>query len=46
MATLAFLSLVVGVPGLFGKEGEAQRERTEGAVVSQDAERQPLLRDE
>lgn len=46
MGVLASFSLLVGVPGIFGKEGEAQRQRTEGAIVSHDAERQPLLRDE
>jgi hypothetical protein len=40
---LALLSLLVGVPGIFGKELTFRRE---GQVVSSDRERQPLLDDE
>jgi len=43
MGCLVFLSLVIGVPGMFGQDRSV---RNEGAVVSEDRERQPLLDDQ
>lgn len=42
MGCLIFLSLLVGIPGLFGQDKSI---RHEGHVVSEDRERQPLLDD-
>jgi len=41
MGCLIFISLLVGVPGLFGQDAAPQT-----GVVSEDRERQPLLNDE
>lgn len=41
MGCLLFISLLVGVPGLFGQDKSPQT-----GVVSEDRERQPLLNDE
>ncbi len=42
MATLFLASLVVGIPGLFGKEISFRREQS---LVPADQERAPLLQD-
>ena len=41
MGILFILSLLVGIPGIIGQDPFKR-----GAVVSQDAERQPLLQEE
>ncbi|KAL9107199.1 MAG: hypothetical protein Q9227_007899, partial [Pyrenula ochraceoflavens] len=46
MGVLFFFSLVIGVPGIFGKEISFRREQAQGSIVSEDRERQPLLQDE
>jgi len=44
MATLFVFTLLIAIPGIFGKEFTFRRD-TEGAVVSSDQERAPLLDD-
>ncbi len=43
MGCLALLSVLIGVPGMFGEKDSIRRE---GDVVDSDRERQPLLNDE
>ena len=43
LGCLTILSLLVGVPGIFGERSNIRRE---GDIVDQDRERQPLLDDQ
>lgn len=43
MGCLLALSVLIGIPGIFGEQGSIRRE---GEIVDSDRERQPLLNDE